>query len=304
MIAVARLDVRPAAGVARPSWWVRLEATDGTVGWGEAAPHPGFGGGAAATQRALAGLERFLGRPLDALFEGAAAGAPEVDFALALAAGDALARRAGQPLAATLCAAHAAFVDAHALVHDAATARAALAAGARALKVKVGGDLDAADALLAAVRAAAPRAALRVDANAAWTRAQAAAALDRLARHDLAWIEQPCAALADLAWLAARTAVPIAADESVGVDPAGAMEVAAVVVLKPAFLGAPRRALSLAAEAARRGVGVCVTHALESPIGRAGALHVAAALADGGVHGVGGAGPITVPPSGGLGISP
>ncbi len=304
MSAVARLDVRPAEGAGRPAWWVRLEASDGAVGWGEAAPHAGFGSGAEATRRALATLDRLEGRPLGALVEGPATGAAEVDFALALAAGDALARRAGVPLAATFSTAHGVIVEAHALVRDAADARAAVAEGARALKVKIGADLDAADALLAALRAAAPGAALRVDANATWTRDQAAAALDRLARHELAWIEQPCGELADLAWLAARTPVPIAADESVGVDPAGAVEVAAVVVLKPAFLGAPRRTLSLAAEASRRGVGVCVTHALESPVGRAGALHVAAALADGGVHGVGGAGPIAVPLTGGLGVTP
>ncbi|MCB9537130.1 MAG: hypothetical protein H6704_12835 [Myxococcales bacterium] len=303
MSLVARLDARPAAGVERPAWWVRLEADDGAVGWGEAAPHPGFGGGAAPTRAALAVIERHVGRPLGALAEGAATGAPRSTspwpWPRATPWRGAPACRSPRPFRPTTrrwstrtpwCATP--------------PAPGPAAAGARALKVKVGPDLDAADALLTALRAAAPGLALRVDANGAWTRDQAAAALDRLARHDLAWIEQPCPALADLAWLVARTAVPVAADESVVADAAGAVEVAAVVVLKPAFLGAPLRTLSLAAEAARRGVGVCVTHALESPIGRAGALHVAAALADGGVHGVGGAGPTPLPRIGGLGVTP
>jgi len=41
----------------RRGWWVRRESADGTVGWGEIAPIPGFGGGDLRTvERALADL--------------------------------------------------------------------------------------------------------------------------------------------------------------------------------------------------------------------------------------------------------
>ncbi len=296
---VASVQVIP-TDVGRPAWRVRLATTDGHVGHGEAAPHAGFGSGLQATAAALERVSRLIGRTLAQVAEAPELGAAEADFALALAALDADARAMGRPLAALLRADHGASVDSHALVRDAAEAAVALAAGATTLKVKI---TDRADERLAAIRAAAPWAALRVDANGRWSREQAVAWLERWAALDLEWIEQPCARLADLAWVAARTAVPVAVDEGVGPDPGGALEAAAVMVLKPAFLGPPARALRLAERARARGRRVCVTHALESPIGRAGALHVAAALADGAVHGVGGAGRVAVTGPG-TGVTP
>lgn len=82
------------------------------------------------------------------------------------------------------------------------------------IKLKLGSDDD--EACLAAVRAARPDARLRVDANAGWSRSQAAHMLVVLERYDLEMIEQPLEKedLEGLGWLQKQTNIPIVADES------------------------------------------------------------------------------------------
>jgi len=125
---------------------------------------------------------------------------------------------------------------------------------------------------------------LRLDANGAWGAAEARIALAALARYGIELVEQPVAA-ADVQGLAALRRLglmPIAADEALEV--AGgwlavlSASAADVLVLKPTLLGGPLAALAIAAKARAAGVGVIVTSALDSAVGRAGALHVAAAL--------------------------
>ena len=85
------------------------------------------------------------------------------------------------------------------------------------------------------------------------------------------------------------------------------LDVADVVVLKPMFLGALRRTLDLAADAQRRGTGVCLTHALGSPVERLGVQHLTATLDDDGVHGVGHPADgdrLSLPSGPGLGVRP
>jgi O-succinylbenzoate synthase len=87
----------------------------------------------------------------------------------------------------------------------------------------------------------------------------------------------------------------IAADESVAtaegaerVIDSGAVD---VVVLKPAMLGGPLRALEVAALARKAGMQVVFSHAFESAVGARHALHCAAAWGDAGaVHGLATAG--------------
>jgi len=92
-------------------------------------------------------------------------------------------------------------------------ARAGRAADFPALKIKCGGPADL--ATLQAVREvfAGP---IRVDANTAWTRADAVALLPDLVDLGVELIEQPFPAKAyrDLAWLQERSSLPIVADES------------------------------------------------------------------------------------------
>lgn len=135
---------------------------------------------------------------------------------------------------------------------------------------------------LEAVRAALGRdGAIRIDANGAWdldTALSRLRLLDRAAG-GLEYAEQPCAAVADLAVLRRRTGVRIAADESIrrAEDPLAVVraEAADVVVLKVQPLGGVRAALRIAEQV---GLPVVVSSALESSVGIAAGVALAAAL--------------------------
>jgi o-succinylbenzoate synthase len=174
--------------------------------------------------------------------------------------------------------------------------------GYRAAKLKLGMDPPALD--IERVRAAregvGAALALRVDANGAWDESQARGALAALAEFQLEYVEQPLSAesagvVEALARLRRDASVPIAVDESV-TTPDGLRRVlesgaADVVVLKPAALGGPMRALELAARARLAGCRVVFTHAFESAVGACHAVHCAAAWGDAqAVHGVATAG--------------
>jgi len=156
-----------------------------------------------------------------------------------------------------------------------------------AVKVKVaepGQTLDDDAARVAAVRAALPNAAIRVDANGGWDVPAAVDALTRLAGVGLEYAEQPVPEIAGLAEVrrrlrAAGVPVLIAADESVRKeeDPlkvarAGAAD---LIVVKVAPLGGVRRALAIVAEA---GLPAVVSSALDTSVGIRAGLALAAAL--------------------------
>src|SRR5690606_11767575 len=95
---------------------------------------------------------------------------------------------------------------------DAMAAAARDAAARPLLKVKLGGEGDA--ARIAAVRAAVPGAALIVDANEGWTTDNLAANLDACARAGVALVEQPLPADRDEILRGLKRPMPICADES------------------------------------------------------------------------------------------
>ena len=160
--------------------------------------------------------------------------------------------------------------------------------GCRTAKVKVAerGQTLADDlARCEAVRdALGPAGRLRVDANGAWDLDAAGRAVRALDRFDLEYVEQPCAAVEDLAALRVRLArsgrpVPVAADESIrrAEDPyrVVALDAADVAVLKVAPLGGVRAALEVAE---RIGLPVVVSSAVETSVGLAAGVALAAAL--------------------------
>lgn len=159
------------------------------------------------------------------------------------------------------------------------------ASGCTTAKVKVaepGQTLADDEARLEAVRdALGPAGRIRVDANAAWDADAAIASLRRLDRAagGLEYAEQPCRTVEDLARVRRALDVPIAADEAVrlAADPMAVVRAEAcdVVVLKVAPLGGVRAALELAE---RVGLPVVVSSALETSIGLAAGLALAAAL--------------------------
>lgn len=164
----------------------------------------------------------------------------------------------------------------------------AAGSGCTTAKVKVAdpGQSHADDlARVEAVRAALGASGrIRVDANGAWDVETAATRLADLARIGLEYAEQPCATteeLAELRLLLARRGVDvlIAADESIrrSGDPERvvALQAADVAVLKVQPLGGVRRCLELAE---RLGLPVVVSSALESSVGLAAGVALAAAL--------------------------
>ncbi|WP_240489933.1 o-succinylbenzoate synthase [Actinomadura atramentaria] len=140
---------------------------------------------------------------------------------------------------------------------------------------------DAADlARVEAVRdALGPAGRIRVDANGGWDVDRAAAMIRSLDRYELEYAEQPCATVEELAAVRRRVDTPIAADESIrrAEDPlrVRAADAADIVVLKAQPLGGVRAALRVA-EAV--GLPVVVSSAVETSIGLAAGLALAAAL--------------------------
>lgn len=122
---------------------------------------------------------------------------------------------------------------------------------------------------------------IRIDANGAWTVDEAVdsiRALERVAG-TLEYAEQPCRTVAELAAVRKRVNVPIAADESIrhAGDPfrVVAMEAADVAILKVQPLGGVEACLHIAEQL---GIPVVVSSALETSIGLAAGVALAAAL--------------------------
>jgi L-Ala-D/L-Glu epimerase / N-acetyl-D-glutamate racemase len=157
--------------------------------------------------------------------------------------------------------------------------------GFRTFKLKVGMEGDVAQ--VRAVRQALDdRAAIRLDANGAWTEAQAVRRLRKLEHFGVELVEQPAATLEQMAHVRRQTGVRVAADESVASVAearaalmAGACDCATVKIAK---VGGLRAALAIAAE-----LPVYLSSALDGPVGIAAAGHLAQALPDAGLaHGL------------------
>lgn len=157
--------------------------------------------------------------------------------------------------------------------------------GCRTAKVKVaepGEPLGDEVARLEAVRdALGPQGRIRIDANGGWdldTALERLPVLDRAAG-GLEYVEQPVASISDLAAVRRRQGVPVAADESVrrAEDPLAVAraEAADILVLKVQPLGGVRACLRVAEET---GLPVVVSSALETSVGLAAGLALAAAL--------------------------
>ncbi len=160
-----------------------------------------------------------------------------------------------------------------------------LAGGCETAKVKVaepGQSLADDQARLEAVRdALGPSGRIRMDANGAWDvdRAAHAIALLDSSAGGLEYVEQPCATVEELAAVRRRVDVPIAADESIrrAADPYRVrdLEAADIAVLKVQPLGGVRACLRIAEDI---GLPVVVSSALESSVGIAAGVALAAAL--------------------------
>ncbi|HEX2404725.1 MAG TPA: o-succinylbenzoate synthase [Acidimicrobiia bacterium] len=162
-------------------------------------------------------------------------------------------------------------------------ARLVLESGASTAKVKVGEpgqSMEDEEARLAAVRATiGPEGKIRIDVNAAWDVDTAAIRLASYARFDLEYVEQPVKTLEEMVELRQMIDVPLAADELVRLRPdpleVAAMGAADILVVKVQPLGGVARTLDIAA---RAGIPVVVSSALETSIGIYSGLLVASLL--------------------------
>lgn len=157
--------------------------------------------------------------------------------------------------------------------------------GCTTAKVKVaepGQDLAEDQARLEAVRdALGPSGLIRIDANGGWDADDAITRIPLLdgAAGGLEYVEQPSGSVEDLARVRRRVSVPIAADESIrrAEDPYRVrdLEAADIAVLKVQPLGGVRACLRIAEDI---GLPVVVSSALETSVGIAAGLALAAAL--------------------------
>lgn len=267
---------------------VRLEATDGQAGYGEAAPLQSYDGVSVDAVRAA--LEDC--RPILADYRDAAPIAdvvarcgevtllPQALAAIDMALWDLAGRRTRSPVWRLLGAGTVAPVpvnrtiaaaDRSSAAHEAAQAR---ADGFQTVKVKVGIGDDA--ARLAAVRAfGGPRLAIRIDANGAWSLHEAPANLRALEPVDIELCEEPVSGVQAIRALRAHTDIPLALDESAE-DPAALAEPAAdLICLKAGRCGGISGLLHTAERARAAGYGVYLASTLDGPLGIAAALHAA-----------------------------
>ncbi len=154
------------------------------------------------------------------------------------------------------------------------------AVGYTTFKIKVGSGED--QARVAAVRHAVgdgPR--IRIDANGAWTAAEATERLRELQPYGIELAEQPCAGIQEMAEVRSRIPIPIVADESVAsLDDAKQVllnRACDAATIKLAKVGGPLEALRIAAI-----LPSFLSSALDGPVGIAAALHTAQAMPYGG----------------------
>jgi o-succinylbenzoate synthase len=296
-IATARGPIDSREGVL-----LALTSDSALVGHGEALPLAGFSTESPARVfETLSGLARVLiGREIEDLdrlldlVEALAPEAPAARAAVDIALFDLAARAQGINVASMLAQPERARsrVDVNSLVYDeqpervAREASAAVAEGYRTIKLKVGAlalELDV-DRVAAVRDVVGSEVRIRLDANGGWKEREAEEAIACFAPYRIELLEQPIEArdLSGLARLSAGSAIPIAADEALAggsaIDEIFAREAASVVVLKPAVLGGLRASQRIAARARAAGWGVVVTSALDSAVGLAAALQLAAAL--------------------------
>ena len=267
--------------------------SNGVTGVGEASP---VGAGshaevAAIAARLIATAPSLVGLSVEEAFRGPAWSWADgvLAFGLETALYDLLGKAKGLPLAALLGGnPRPVRVNATIAVDDIAEAvrqaSEAVALGFTCLKVKVGGTTPQGDeALLDAVRAVVGAdVTLRADANGAWKADEAVERLTLLERFNLEYVEQPVGPddVAGLATVRRAVSVPIAADEAVvDVDSARKLldaNAADVLVVKPAAVGGLQSGSAIMRLAIERGCRSVVTSSLESGVGVAAALHLAA----------------------------
>jgi L-Ala-D/L-Glu epimerase len=242
---------------------VVAEVSDGDIrGRGECVPYARYGETVEAVAAAIEAMRGPLARGLDRTELQSAMPAGAARNALDCALWDLEAKRTGRSVHALLnLPPPRPLITAYTISLDAPEAMAQAAAGAAdrpLLKVKLGGGPD--PERIGAVRRAAPKSELIVDANEAWRAEDLAGNLSACAQAGVTLVEQPLAATDDAALALVARPIAVCADESVH-DRASLAALAGkydVVNVKLDKAGGLTEALMLAAEAQRLGFGLMV----------------------------------------------
>jgi len=271
----------------------RLSGDDGSEGWGETAPLPGFSGESLdkAAEQLLRLAGSMIGRevtddwvdPYGEFAREIEDTAPSVRFGFELAVWNLYGALSGRTLPELVTPSPRSLVPVSGLLSGSPVevlegARRMRDAGYRTVKLKIGARTVAEDAAL--VRALGDELgnpiSLRLDANRTWSYEEAAEFVSAMPRFE--YVEEPLADPARLPDLVRRFGVPVALDESlVGMDPEELETFAVAFVLKPTLLGGISRTLRVAERALHLGITPVVSSAYESGVGTA----VLAALAAG-----------------------
>ncbi len=274
--------------------WVRLRDDDGAEGWGEASPSKFYGETADSVMSALAMfaplLEKANAWSIEAIereIERSLRGNAAARCAVSAALHDLAAKRLGVPLWKLwgLDAAAAPLSSfTIGIAPDAETLRARVreASSYPILKIKLGSTWDR--EVLRIVREEAPKATLRVDANAAWTAKQALGMLQSLSDVGVDMLEQPLAPhdLEGLRFVRDRSPIPVVADESciVATDIPRLVGVVDGINIKLAKCGSLREAMRMIAVARAHGLRVMCGCMIETTLGIAAAAHLSPLLDD------------------------
>ena len=270
---------------------IRLTAQDGSVGWGEAAPLPGFSPETLeyATEQLREVASSLTGQEMPKNWTYHADLTPSARFGLELAAWNLSANSSGKLLPEPINKARGSVTlngllsgTSEGLVEEAERMR---AAGYRAVKLKVGGRGVAEDVRLVRKvgEALGVGVSLRLDANRAWGFEEALEFGRGLADVRVEYVEEPLAEPGRLGELAGLWGLAVALDESlVGMEPGNLTRhrYAGAVVLKPTLLGGISRTLRFAKEAKVLGMKAVVSSSYESGVGTGGLVALAAAVGD------------------------
>ena len=281
---------------------VELASDGDAVGWGEAAPLPGFSRedldvaaeqlrdlaarvmGREVTMEAL-GPEGSFARELDLL-----APSPSARFGFELALWSLYAAHQGKSLPELVTPRPRVTVPVNALISGPPEraleeARATRAAGYEAVKLKVGGRTVEEDVELvrALCKVLGDEVSVRLDANRAWSFEEASIFARGTANLRFEYVEEPLADPSRLSSLARDYGVPVALDESLAGMPPLALqdhEYARAVVLKPTLLGGISPTLRLANRAKELGITPVISSAYETGVGTLALVALAAGVGE------------------------
>lgn len=281
---------------AREGFVLQIQQDGKIIAQGECAPLPAFSPDTLEDCKAYA--QRWLNTPADdlALWQQRAAEPthlPALRCAVQTLICD-LAHHHGQPLKHWPPSARTQ-VRVNALAHDASSAQKRVDEGFRVLKIKVGAAplRDDVGRIQHIRQQVGDTITLRLDANRAWSMADAANAVEAFQPARIALLEEPLAhgGAQELAELRTQSPIALAADEQARnseqirelID-ANAVD---AIVLKPMIVGGPITCLQLAHYARQRGVYSIITTTIDGPIATRMAAHIAARLPDDRAHGLG-----------------